>query len=120
MQRPCRIITRQSGDVAIITVRGRLDPTENQDPLETAVNAAVEGGKMNILMDLRSVSYISSTGIGSLIQAYRSLLRKNGKVKLLNPSQCVRNILSISKLDGVFEVYTDEKQALTSFAAESA
>ena len=97
-------------------VRGRLDPTGPQDPLESAVNAMVEKGQTNILMDLRSVSYISSTGIGSLIKAYRSVLRQKGHVKLLNPSQCVRNILSISKLDGMFEIYTDEKQALSSFA----
>ena len=116
MQRPCRIVTRESGNVGIIMVRGRLDPTGPQDPLETAVNAMVEKGRTNILMDLRSVSYISSTGIGSLIKAYRSVLRKKGHVKLLNPSQCVRNILSISKLDGMFEVYTDEQQALASVA----
>lgn len=116
MQRPCRVISRESGDVAIITVRGRLDPSDSQDPLGSAVEAAIELGKTKILMDLRSVSYISSTGIGSLIKAYRSVLKKKGKVKLLNPSQCVKNILSISKLEGVFEVYTDERQALTSFA----
>jgi anti-sigma B factor antagonist len=116
MQRPCRIITRESGDVTIITVRGRLDTSDGQDPLETAVNTAIENGKMNILMDLRSVSYISSTGIGSLIKAYRFVLKKKGKVKLLNPSQCVKNILSISKLDGVFEIFTNERDALTSFA----
>ena len=66
MQRPCRIVTRESGNVGIIMVRGRLDPTGPQDPLESAVSAMVEAGKTNILMDLRSVSYISSTGIGSI------------------------------------------------------
>jgi len=115
MQRPSRVITRESGNVGIIMVRGRLDPTGPTDPLETAVNALVEKGRTNILMDLRSVSYISSTGIGSLIKAYRSVLRKDGAVKLLNPAQCVRHILSISKLDGMFEVFTDEKVALESF-----
>ena len=115
MQRPCRVITRESGNVGIIMVRGRLDPTGTVDPLETAVNALVEKGRTNILMDLRSVSYISSTGIGSIIKAYRSVLRKDGHVKLLNPSQCVRNILSISKLDGMFEIFTDEPKALASF-----
>src|SRR3954464_6254921 len=115
MQRPSRVISRQNGNVGIIMVRGRLDPNGPIDPLENAVNAFVEKGLTNILMDLRSVSYISSTGIGSIIKAYRSMLRKNGKVKLLNPSQCVRNILTISKLDGMFEIFTDEKQALSSF-----
>ena len=115
MQRPTRIVTRERDNVGIIMVRGRLDPNGPTDPLETAVNAFVEKGRTNILMDLRSVSYISSTGIGSLIKAYRSMLRKDGKVKLLNPAQCVRHILSISKLDGMFEIFTDENQAIESF-----
>ena len=116
MQRPCRVITRESGNVGIIMVRGRLDPTGTTDPLEAAVNALVEKGRTNILMDLRSVSYISSTGIGSIIKAYRAVMKRKGKVKLLNPSQSVKHILSISKLDGVFEIYTDERKALSSFA----
>ncbi len=115
MQRPCRVVTREVGDVGVLMVRGRLDPTGTTDPLEAAVNTLVEKGRTNILMDLRSVSYISSNGIGSIIKAYRSVLRQDGHVKLLNPSQCVRNILSISKLDGMFEVFTDEKAAIESF-----
>ena len=115
MQRPCRVVTRESGNVGILQVRGRLDPSGATDPLEAAINALVEKGTTNILMDLRSVSYISSTGIGSIIKAYRSVMRKDGHVKLLNPSQCVRNILSISKLDGMFEIFTDEKEAVASF-----
>ena len=117
MQRPCKIITRESGDVAIITVRGRLDPTDLNDPLETALTSLMEKGKSKFLMDLRTVSYISSTGVGSLIKAYRSVLKKKGKVKILNPSQSVRNILAISRLEGVFEIYTDEHEALSSFAS---
>jgi anti-sigma B factor antagonist len=117
MQRPCKVITREAGSVAVIMVRGRLDPPEAQDPLEAAVKAFLEKGKTNFLMDLRSVSYISSTGIGSIIKAYRAVIKQKGKVKLLNPSQCVKHILSISKLDGVFEIYTDERAALSSFAS---
>lgn len=96
-------------------VRGRLDPNGPTDPLENAVNALVEKGLTNILLDLRSVSYISSTGIGSIIKAYRSVNKLKGHLKLLNPSQCVRNILTISKLDGMFEIFTDEPQAIASF-----
>jgi len=116
MQRPSRVITRESGNVGVIMVRGRLDPNGPIDPLENAVNALVEKGLTNILLDLRSVSYISSTGIGSIIKAYRSVSKLKGRLKLLNPSQCVRNILTISKLDGMFEIFTDEQQALASFA----
>jgi anti-sigma B factor antagonist len=74
-----------------------------------------EDEEVEFLIDLRSVTYISSTGVGSLIKCYRSVLKKKGHVKLLNPSQSVRNILAISKLDGVFEIFSDEAEALSSF-----
>ena len=92
--------------------------TPSMGPISTGLGEIYQfevHGTGKSLMDLRSVSYISSTGIGSIIKAYRSVLRKDGHVKLLNPSQCVRNILSISKLDGMFEIFTDEPQALASF-----
>src|SRR5262249_41065492 len=60
----------------------------------------------------------SSTGVGSLIKSYRAVLKKKGRLKLLSPSQSVRNILTISKLDGVFEIFSDESEALKSFAAQ--
>jgi len=79
------------------------------------VQGFVEEEEINFLLDLRSVTYISSTGVGSLIKSYRSVLKQKGQLKLLSPSQSVRNILAISKLDGVFEIFSAEKEALASF-----
>jgi anti-sigma B factor antagonist len=79
------------------------------------VQRFAEDEEIDFLIDLRSVTYISSTGVGSLIKCYRSMLKKKGHVKLLSPSQSVRNILAISKLDGVFEIFSDETEALASF-----
>jgi anti-sigma B factor antagonist len=96
-------------------VTGRLDPGDGPDLLCDMVQEFVKEDEVDFLLDLRTVTYISSTGVGSLIKCYRSVLKKKGHVKLLNPSQSVRNILSISKLDGVFEMFSDEKDALASF-----
>ncbi|HXG91063.1 MAG TPA: STAS domain-containing protein [Blastocatellia bacterium] len=115
MRRPTKVISRKVDSVRIIKVTGRLDPGDGGDQLCETVQKFVEEDEINFLIDLRSVTYISSTGVGSLIKCYRSVLKKKGKVKLLSPSQSVRNILAISKLDGVFEIYSDEEEALTSF-----
>jgi anti-sigma B factor antagonist len=115
MRRPTKVISRRVDNVRIIKVTGRLDPGDNADPLFDTLEKFVEEDEIEFLLDLRSVTHISSTGVGSLIKSYRAVLKKKGHVKLLSPSQSVRNILAISKLDGVFEIFDDEGEALASF-----
>jgi anti-sigma B factor antagonist len=115
MRRPTKVISRKADSVRIIKITGRLDPGDGPDQLFDMVQHFVEEEETQFLLDLRSVTYISSTGVGSLIKSYRSVLKQKGQLKLLSPSQSVRNILAISKLDGVFEIFSDEKEALTSF-----
>ncbi|MFY9609994.1 MAG: STAS domain-containing protein [Blastocatellia bacterium] len=115
MRRPSKVISRKTGPVRVIKVTGRLDPSDGADQLFDTIQRFVEDGEVDFLIDLRSVTYISSTGVGSLIKCYRSVLKMKGHVKLLSPSQSVRNILAISKLDGVFEIFSDESEALASF-----
>jgi anti-sigma B factor antagonist len=115
MRRPTKVISRQVDSVRVVKITGRLDPGDGPDQLSEIVQKFVEDDQISFLLDLRSVTYISSTGVGSLIKCYRAALKKKGQVKLLSPSQSVRNILSISKLDGVFEIFSDEKEAIASF-----
>ncbi|HWP43619.1 MAG TPA: STAS domain-containing protein [Blastocatellia bacterium] len=116
MRRPTKVISRKVDSVRIIKITGRLDPGDGPDPLADMVANFVAEDEVNFLLDLRSVTYISSTGVGSLIKCYRAVLKKKGHVKLLSPSQSVRNILAISKLDGVFDIFSDEKEAIASFS----
>lgn len=113
---PLKLNSRKADSVRIIKLTGRLDPGDGNDQLSHMIQGFAEEGENDFLLDLRSVTYISSTGVGSLIKCYRSVLKKKGKVKLLSPSQSVKNILSVSKLDGVFEIFSDERAALASFS----
>lgn len=115
IRRPTKVISRKTDSVRIIKITGRLDPGDNADQLYDMVQRFVEEDEIDFLLDLRSVTYISSTGVGSLIKSYRFVLKQKGHLKLLSPSQSVRNILAISKLDGVFEIFSDESEALASF-----
>ena len=115
IRRPIKLSSRKAGTACLIKVSGRLDPGDGPDQLSEMVQEFIEKDETDFLLDLRSVTYVSSTGVGSLIKTYRAVLKKKGKVKLLSPSQSVRNILSISKLDGVFEIFNDERSALESF-----
>jgi anti-sigma B factor antagonist len=115
MKRPLKIVSRKADSVRVIKISGRLDPGDGPDRLCEMVQAFAKEEETKFLLDLRSVSYISSTGVGSLINCYRTVLKKKGHFRLLSPSQSVKNILSISKLDGVFEIFSDERSALASF-----
>jgi anti-sigma B factor antagonist len=119
MRRPVKIISRKVGGVRIIKISGRLDPGDGPDQLCDLVQNFSKEGEQNFLLDLRSVSYISSTGVGSLINCYRTVLKQKGLFRLLSPSQSVMNILAISKLDGVFQIFSDERTALASFPSEA-
>lgn len=119
MKRPLKIVSRKADSVRVIKLSGRLDPGDGPDRLwETVQTFTKDEGDTKFLIDLRSVTYISSTGVGSLINCYRTVLKKKGDFRLLSPSQSVKNILSISKLDGVFQIFSDERSALASFNAD--
>jgi len=115
MRRPSKVISRKAETVRVIKITGRLDPGEAPDQLFEMVEGFLAEEEIDFLIDLRSVTYISSTGVGSLIKSYRLVLKNKGHLKLLSPSQSVRNILAISKLDGVFEIFSSEGEALSSF-----
>jgi len=75
----------------------------------------LDAGNHHILLNLEKVSYMDSAGIGELVACYKRSKEKGGNVKLLNPSGKVYDLLSLTKLEEVFETFKDEKEALVSF-----
>ncbi len=120
-RRPTRYrLEKKVNGICVLEVVGRLAPSTAQEELTTRVDDLIASGHANFLIDLRGVSYISSTGVGSLIECYHHAERAGGKLKLLNPSQAVRQILTVSKLDSVFDIWTDEEAAIRSFGITGA
>lgn len=120
-RRPTRYrLEKKVNGICVLEVVGRLAPSTAQEELTTRVDDLIASGHNNFLIDLRGVSYISSTGVGSLIECYHHAERAGGKLKLLNPSQAVRQILTVSKLDSVFDIWTDKEAAIRSFGTMSA
>jgi len=116
-RRPTRYrLAKKVNGVCVLEVVGRLAPSTAQEEFTARVDDLIASGQVNFLIDLRGVSYISSTGVGSLIECYHHADRAGGKLKLLNPSQAVRQILAVSKLDSVFDIWTDEEAAIRSFS----
>ncbi len=120
MRRPTRYrLDKKINGICIFEVVGRLAPSTADEELCARIDDLIAGGNVNFLIDLQGVSYISSTGVGSLIQCYHHAERAGGKLKILTPSQAVSQILTVSKLDSIFEVHHNEEEAIRSFGLDS-
>jgi anti-sigma B factor antagonist len=106
---------RQAGDVAILDMDGEVRIGDSSTALRGAIRNLVAGGNQKILLNLAGVKYIDSSGIGELIANYTTVQRGGGQLKLLNLTDKVQDLLVITKLLTVFDVYDNEADALSSF-----
>ena len=77
-------------------------------------------GYTNLLIDLSGVSYVDSAGLGELVQTYVTAKNRGGRLRLLNPTKRLKDLLVVTKLLTVFESYDNEAAAVASFQAASA
>ena len=101
-------------DVVILTLKGRLTLGES-NLVREKIAALAASGKHNIVVDLGSVEYIDSTGLGILVICFTSLKKLGGALKLVNPNKRNVELLLLTKLHTVFEVFTEVQDAVNSF-----
>jgi anti-sigma B factor antagonist len=107
---------RQAGDVTVLDMSGKITIGEGSVALRSAIRRLLEEGKRRILLNLAGVSYIDSSGIGELVSSYTAINKEDGgQLKLLNLTQKIKDLLTITKLLTVFDVYDSEAEALNSF-----
>jgi anti-sigma B factor antagonist len=111
-----KLTTRQVGDVTVIDVAGRITLGEGSSALRDTLRDLVKKNHKNILLNLREVTYIDSSGIGELVSAYTTITNQGGHLKLLGLTHRVKDLLQITKLYTVFDVHEDEAHAVRSFA----
>lgn len=111
-----KLNTRQVGDVTVIDVAGRITLGEGSSALRDAMRDLVTKGQKKILLNLGDVSYIDSSGIGELVSGFTTVTNAGGNLKLLNLNKRVKDLLQITKLYTVFDVYEDEASAIRSFS----
>lgn len=106
---------RQAGDVTILDLSGAVRIGEGSIALRDAIRDLAADGKKKLLLNLAGVNYVDSSGIGELIANYTTVSRQGGQLKLLNLTDRIQNLLVITKLLTVFDVYENESEALKSF-----
>ena len=106
---------RQVGQVAVVDIEGKITIGEGDMVLRDRVVELLDKGHTQIVLNLEKVTYMDSAGIGELVACYKRAKEKGGTVKLLNPSGKVLDLLTLTKLEEVFETYKQEQEAIGSF-----
>ena len=110
-----QISSRTAGDVTIVDVAGKITLGEGSSALRDKVRELSASGSKKMLINLGDVNYIDSSGIGELVSAFTTVTNSGGALKLLNLTKRVQDLLQITKLYTVFEVFDSEEAALKSF-----
>jgi anti-sigma B factor antagonist len=110
-----KIENRPVGDVHILDCSGKIMLGEGTMAVRNTVREVLKNGGKKIILNLGDVNYIDSSGIGELVSSFTTVTNQGGQLKLLNLTKKIQELLAITKLLTVFQVYDDEKAALASF-----
>ncbi len=115
---------RQIGDVTILDLSGRISQNEalplgrgSSLELHNAVRDQVAGGHHKILLNLREVSYVDSSGLGELVACSTTLRNQSGQLRICNATARIQDLLRITRLDFTLGSDEDEATALQAFAS---
>jgi anti-sigma B factor antagonist len=101
--------------VTVLALSGRLTLSSDAQTLLQKIKQLVGDGKTRVLLDLRGIATIDSCGVGELVSAFTTLKKQGGLLKLVGPTSAVRDILRITRVATLFEIFDAETEALASF-----
>ena len=110
--------TRKFEDVSVLDLSGKLTIGEPVLLLRENLRSSVNDGERKFILNLGDVSYIDSSGLGELVSSYTTIRNKGGDVKLLKLTNKTKDLLQMTKLLTVFDVYEDEGKAITSLKGQ--
>jgi anti-sigma B factor antagonist len=110
-----KISTREVGGVTIVEPKGKITIGAGDVALRGALDEAVQGNVSKILLDLKGVKKMDSSGLGELIAAHNTVTEAGGSIKLVNLPSKLHGVLGITQIVSVFDVFDDESEAVASF-----
>jgi anti-sigma B factor antagonist len=109
------VLTRQVDiGVTVVAPTGRLD-VAGAPALKDAISEVVKNGPPRVVLDMEGISFVDSTGLGSVIAALKQIRSSQGDLRLAAPNQQVRVVLELTTLDRVFPYFSTVEEALTGF-----
>ena len=110
-----RATYREAAGITVVDISGRITLGEGSALLRKTIRELLDEQRKLILLNLADVDYIDSSGIGELVSAYMGVKNRGGTLKLLQLTKKVHDLLQLTKLFTVFEVFSDERTALRSY-----
>jgi len=110
------IASRELDGVSILDLSGRITLGEGAVQLREAIRELISKGVKKIIVGLGNVNYIDSSGLGELVSSYTTAKNQGADLKLLNLTKKVKDVLQVTKLYTVFDIYDDEASAIASFS----
>lgn len=107
---------RESANAVILKIAGRITLGAAGTFIQDHVRELLNSEHKSIVLDLHGVTYLDSSGLGQLVGSYATAVSHGAEIKLLNLNKRVYDLMQITKLYTVFEIYTDEATAVKSFA----
>ncbi|HWR15462.1 MAG TPA: STAS domain-containing protein [Terriglobales bacterium] len=112
-----KINSRDVDGITILDMEGRITLGEDIAALKQVIGGLIAAGRKLVLLNLRDVPYIDSSGIGELVTAFTKIRNSGGELKLLNLTSKVRTLLEITRLYAIFDIGDDEAAAIHSFSS---
>jgi anti-sigma B factor antagonist len=106
---------RRSGKVIILDLEGNIRLGEGSMEFRQLIRQLVQNGEGSILLNMAGITYIDSSGLGEMVAGFTSLQKIDGELKLLHLTRRVNELMMITKLLTVFDVYDNEAEAVKSF-----
>lgn len=109
------ISERQALDVAVLDLEGKINIGESNRQLHEAIRRLVADGKQNIILNLAKVTSIDSSGLGEIVAGFSTVKASGGSLKLINLPERVTDLMTITKLYTVFDIYGSEAEGIKGF-----
>jgi anti-sigma B factor antagonist len=106
---------RDREGITMLDLDGRLTVGNEMGTYREAMQKLIAAGKHSIILNMQKVDYVDSTGLGALVMTYTTLNKAGGKIKLLNLTRRSIELLVMTKLTTIFEVFDEEQNAVNSF-----
>ncbi|MDP6579974.1 MAG: STAS domain-containing protein [Vicinamibacterales bacterium] len=106
---------RSLENVVVLDLKGKLTIGEGDELLKERINSLMQDGHRNLLLNLEDVPYVDSAGLGEIVRTYTTVSRQGGKLKLVNLTKRITDLLAITKLLTVFDTFESEVEAVSSF-----
>ena len=110
-----KIKTREVDGIALVDVSGEMYGGPENMKLVDTVSELAEQKKLDLIVNLAKVKWISSTGLGIMVSARSRFSKEGGVMRLCNPNERVLGILQVTRLNLIFDVFDSEQEALASF-----